>query len=43
MVYCTGILQERLNNIGPEEFIQTFVKNPDETEVCMCMYSVTVN
>lgn len=26
-------LQERLNNIGPEEFIQTFVKHPSETEV----------
>ena len=25
--------QERLNNTGPEEFIQSFVKYPPETEV----------
>jgi len=26
------MLQERLNNIGPEEFVQTFVKEVKETE-----------
>ena len=31
----THIELERLNNIGPEEFIQTFVKCQQETEVCV--------
>ena len=26
-------VQERINNVGPEEFIQTFVKSPEESEV----------
>ena len=29
----THIELERLNNIGPEEFIQTFVKSTEEKEV----------
>ena len=29
----TYIELERLNNIGPEEFIQTFVKSTEEKEV----------
>ena len=33
MCVCVCSLQERLNNIGPEEFIQSFVKYPPETEV----------